>query len=167
MFDLNNHQSKFGHLYIAVKSCLIQCAQDYAFLKEEGSIAIDNAKRRASEEMEEIIDTTGFMLDSPDSPSSLEASLNQSSTKEILEKAEYGDTEWKEIIHNHKILTRVFLSDILTIIGKYFFYYESRWVCSSKFSHSDSLSAVMKDINRACKTLDLKKYHKVQNSGVF
>ena len=44
----------------------------------------------------------------------------------ILEKAEYSDVEWKEIIHNHKILTRVFLSDILTIIGKYFFYYESK-----------------------------------------
>ncbi len=126
MFDLNNHQSKFGHLYVAVKSCLIQCSQDYEFLKEEGSIAIDNAKRRASEEKEEIIDTTGFMLDSPDSPCSLEASSRQSSTKEILEKAEYSDVEWKEIIHNHKILTRVFLSDILTIIGKYFFYYESK-----------------------------------------
>ena len=95
-------------------------------MKEEGSIAIDNAKRRASEEKEEIIDTTGFMLDSPDSPCSLEASSSQSSTKEILEKAEYSDVEWKEIIHNHKILTRVFLSDILTIIGKYFFYYESK-----------------------------------------
>ena len=167
MFDLNNHQSKFGHLYVAVKSCLIQCAQDYEMLKEEGSIAIDNAKRRASEEKEEIIDTTGFMLDSPDSCSSLSESSRQSSTQEILEKAEFSEEEWKDIIHNHKVLARVFLSDLLTIVGKYFIYFEPWFEWCSAVSCSNNMSGVMKDINKTCKPLDLKKYHKVQNSGVF
>ena len=41
--------------------------------------------------------------------------------------------ERKEIVRNQRVLTYVFLSDLLTVIGKYFVYFESELVLSECF----------------------------------
>ena len=74
MFDLNNNQSKFEHLYRAVREIDLQCSKEYTEL----------------------------------------CSLDLTS----------ADSQWRESVMNHRVVVRVFLSDLLTILGKYFVYYE-------------------------------------------
>lgn len=74
MFDLNNNQSKFDHLYTTIKEIVIQCSKEYT---ELCSLDLTNS-----------------------------------------------DNQWRENVMNHRVVVRVFLSDLLTILGKYFVYYE-------------------------------------------
>lgn len=74
MFDLNNNQSKFEHLYTAIKETVLQCSKEYT---ELCSLDLTNA-----------------------------------------------ESQWRENVLNHRVVVRVFLSDLLTILGKYFVYYE-------------------------------------------
>ena len=74
MFDLNNNQSKFEHLYRAVREIVLQCSKEYT---ELCSLGLTSA-----------------------------------------------DSQWRESVMNHRVVVRVFLSDLLTILGKYFVYYE-------------------------------------------
>lgn len=103
MFDVNNHQSKFHHLYQHLKFTLFQSCEDY--LKLETS-----PFPKPQEEAEETVIVAGLSLDSPEP---------------TLATDPMGEEEWKTIVRNLQVLVRVFLSDILTIVGKYMVYFES------------------------------------------
>ena len=105
MFDVNNHQSKFHHLYQHLKFTLFQSCEDYAKLEA-------SPFPKPPEDAEETVIVAGLSLDSPEP---------------TLVTDPMGEEEWKTIVRNLQVLVRVFLSDILTIVGKYMVYFENEF----------------------------------------
>lgn len=98
MFDVNNHQSKFHNLYFTLRSSLLHCCDSYSGMEQcEKGCTLKNKE-------EETVIVAGVSLES-----------TQTESKD------------ENLIHNNRILIHVFLSDLLTIIGKYMVYFENEW----------------------------------------
>lgn len=96
MFDVNNHQSKFHNLYYILRSSLLHCCELYTIMEQsEKDLPMKDKE-------EETVIVAGGSLESTQMNSNDE-----------------------NLIQNHRILIRVFLSDLLTIVGKYMVYFEN------------------------------------------
>ena len=71
-----------------------------------------------------------------------------------------GEEEWKTVVANLKVLVRVFLSDILTIVGKYMVYFENESPLSVSLTRRNALCGVLSDVDAKCGFLDLKNADK-------
>lgn len=138
MFDVNNHQSKFHHLYQHLKFTLFQSCEDYAKLEA-------SPLPKPQEETEETVIVAGLSLDSPEPTAATES---------------MGEEEWKTVVANLKVLVCVFLSDILTIVGKYMVYFENESPLSVSLTRRNALCGVLSDVDAKCGFLDLKKADK-------
>ena len=104
MFDLNNYQFKFQHLYFSLKQVLLTVSyriqpQSIENTQEEsnGLSTVENLSNSAKLSIEEY-----------------------ETNNEMEKQAKRLELEQK-LIH-------LFLSDLLTIIGKYYIYYEPEYV---------------------------------------
>ena len=96
MFDVNNHQCKFHNLYYTLRSSLLHCCESYTAIEQSEK----DLHSKDSEE-ETVIVASGSL------------------------KSSQVDSNDENMVQDHRLLIRVFLSDLLTIVGKYMVYFEN------------------------------------------
>ena len=104
MFDLNNYQFKFQHLYFSLKQVLLTVSH-----------------RIQPQSIENTQEESNGLSTVENLSNSAKLSIEEYETNNEMEKhAKRLELEQK-LIH-------LFLSDLLTIIGKYYIYYEPEYV---------------------------------------
>ena len=104
MFDLNNYQFKFQHLYFSLKQLLLTLSPRIQ------PLSIENTKEESNG-----LSTVENLSNSA------KLSIEEYETNNEMEKQAKRLELEQKLIH-------LFLSDLLTIIGKYYIYYEPEYV---------------------------------------
>lgn len=104
MFDLNNYQFKFQHLYFSLKQLLLTLSPRIQ------PLSIENTKEESNglSTVENLSNSDELNIEEYENNNEME---KQAKRLELVQK----------LIH-------LFLSDLLTIVGKYYVYYEPEYV---------------------------------------
>lgn len=103
MFDLNNYQFKFQHLYFSLKQLLLTLSPRIQ------PLSIENTKEESNglSTVENLSNSDELNIEEYENNNEME---KQAKRLELVQK----------LIH-------LFLSDLLTIVGKYYVYYEPEY----------------------------------------
>ena len=104
MFDLNNYQFKFQHLYFSLKQVLLTVSH-----------------RIQPQSIENTQEESNGLSTVENLSNSAKLSIEEYETNNEMEKQAKRLELEQKLIH-------LFLSDLLTIIGKYYIYYEPEYV---------------------------------------
>lgn len=104
MFDLNNYQFKFQHLYFSLKQLLLTLSPRIQ------PLSIENTKEESNglSTVENLSNSDELNIEEYENNNEME---KQAKRLELVQK----------LIH-------LFLSDLLTIVGKYYVYYEPEYM---------------------------------------